>query len=139
MRFYDRVPYEQHIDRFNEIDLFLDTFPYGGHTVLSEALWSGCPAVSLMGKSFHSRVGGSLLSAVGLPQLAVNSMADYVDCAVHLGRSPELIYQMQQHLAASPHELNLFHSKRYTRSLEAAFVRAMSYFEDRVGFEDIDV
>ena len=63
--------------RFAIADLFLDTLPYNAHTVASDALWGGCPLVTCAGQTFASRVAGSLLRAVGLPELAVTSLADY--------------------------------------------------------------
>ena len=50
-------------------DLFLDTWPYNAHTTASDALWAGCPVVTLRGETFAARVAASLLTAVGLPEL----------------------------------------------------------------------
>jgi predicted O-linked N-acetylglucosamine transferase (SPINDLY family) len=39
-------------------DLFLDTWPYNAHTTASDALWAGCPVISLLGDTFAGRVYG---------------------------------------------------------------------------------
>ena len=61
-----------HLARLPQADLFLDTFPYGAHTTCSDALWMGLPVLTQVGRSFSARVAASLLSAVGLPELAVD-------------------------------------------------------------------
>ena len=67
--FAKRMPMADHFARHKCADLFIDTFPYGAHTTCSDSLWAGLPIVTLMGKSFASRVGGSLLNAINLEEL----------------------------------------------------------------------
>ena len=55
--FAKRMPMADHLARHECADLFIDTFPYGAHTTCSDALWAGLPIVTLIGKSFASRVG----------------------------------------------------------------------------------
>ena len=63
-------------------DLFLDTFPYNAGTTASDALRVGLPIVTIAGRSFISRMAGSLLHAVGLDEGVVGSLDAYVDLAV---------------------------------------------------------
>ena len=58
----------EHLARHKIANNFIDTFPYTAHTTCSDALWSGLPVITKIGQSFASRVGGSLLSAVGLKE-----------------------------------------------------------------------
>ncbi len=55
----------------------MDTYPYGGHTLTSDALWAGTPVVTKMGKTFASRVAASLLIDVGMGELVAYDDADY--------------------------------------------------------------
>ena len=64
--FAPRMPLPEHLARHRLADLFLDTFPVNAHTTASDALWAGCPVLTLAGETFVSRVAGSLLRAVGL-------------------------------------------------------------------------
>jgi predicted O-linked N-acetylglucosamine transferase (SPINDLY family) len=64
--------------------VFIDTFPYNGHTTAGDALRAGLPVVSLCGGSFASRVAASLLHDVGLPELACYSYQEYHDKALQM-------------------------------------------------------
>ena len=66
-----------HFARHKCADLFIDTFPYGAHTTCSDSLWAGLPIVTLMGKSFASRVAGSLLNAINLEELITTTEKEY--------------------------------------------------------------
>ena len=63
--FAKKVSFDDHIQRHQIIDIFLDTFPYNAHTSASDALWAGCPMISLSGETFASRVAGSILTEIG--------------------------------------------------------------------------
>src|SRR5262245_6116648 len=73
--FAPRLPQGKHLARHRMADLFLDTLPYNAHTTASDALWSGLPVLTCAGLSFASRVAGSLLHAVGLPELVTENLA----------------------------------------------------------------
>jgi predicted O-linked N-acetylglucosamine transferase (SPINDLY family) len=70
-----------HLKTYHEIDIALDTFPYNGATTSCEALWMGVPVLSLAGDSSVSRMGVSILSAIGLESWIANSVAEYVSIA----------------------------------------------------------
>lgn len=74
-----------HLARYRLADLFLDTTPYGAHTTASDALWMAVPVLTWSGRSFASRVCGSLVRSAGLPELVVDSAEAYVEKAVEIG------------------------------------------------------
>ena len=115
------LPLERHLGRLAAADLFLDTFPYNAHTTASDALWMGVPLVTRMGETFPSRVAASLLEAVGLPELATSSLADYESLALRLARSPELLGALRERLVRARASAALFDTPRYVRNLEAAY------------------
>ena len=67
----------EHLARHRLADLFLDTFPVNAHTTASDALWAGCPVITLAGNTFISRVAGSVLRTIGLPELVTTSLNEY--------------------------------------------------------------
>jgi len=75
-----------HLALYRRVDVALDTFPYHGTTTTCEALWMGVPVVTLAGDRHVSRVGASLLSAIGRPDWVAASDEDYVRIAVQLAR-----------------------------------------------------
>ncbi len=109
---------------YNEIDIALDTFPYGGGTTTVEALWMGVPVVSRRGDRFSGRVSESILAAIGLPELVAAGSDDYIARAIALAqdlpRLAELRRTLRQRVSGSP----LCDANRFTRHLEQAY-RAM--------------
>lgn len=112
---------EHHLARLRLCDLFLDSAPYNAHTSGSDALWVGLPVLTCAGRTFASRVGASMLHAVGLPELATESLEAYEALAVRLATEPGLLPALRQRLAANLPSAPLFDAARYTRHLEAAY------------------
>jgi predicted O-linked N-acetylglucosamine transferase (SPINDLY family) len=119
--FAKRVPYPEHLARLALADLCLDTWPFNGGATTSDALWTGVPVISCAGRAFASRMSGSLLHAVGLPELITENFADYERLAVRLASNPDELAALRSKLhhgrAAGP----LFDTDRFRRHLEAAF------------------
>ncbi len=114
---------ENHLARYRRADLFVDTFPYNGHTTASDALFVGLPVLTCMGRSFSSRVAGSLLNAAGLPELVTRSLEEYEALALRLATEPQLLSAIGARLANNFSTFPLFDCARFTRSLEAAYIR----------------
>jgi protein O-GlcNAc transferase len=74
----------EHLNHYHEVDIALDSFPYHGTTTTCEAMWMGCPVVTRAGGSHVSRVGVSLLTAVGLEEFICESRESYIEKAVEL-------------------------------------------------------
>jgi predicted O-linked N-acetylglucosamine transferase (SPINDLY family) len=95
-----------HLAVYNRVDVALDSFPYHGTTTTCEALSMGVPVVTLVGRTHASRVGLSLLSAVGLTDLCATTPDEYVSLAAALGRDTprraDLRTTLPDRLAASP-------------------------------------
>jgi len=121
--FAPRVAPPEYLARFQCADLVLDTFPYNAGTTASDALWMGTPIVTLSGRSYISRMAGSLLSAVGLPELATTSLADYEKLAVLLGRQPARIASYKRYLAEQGRNSPLFDLPQVVRDIETQFER----------------
>jgi protein O-GlcNAc transferase len=115
------LAYGDHLARFAVADLFLDTFPYNAHTLASDALWGGCPVVTCSGRTFPSRVAGSLLRSVGLPELVCGSLTEYEKLALTLARNTGRLGGIRQALQTARLGAPVFDTRRFTRHLEAAF------------------
>ncbi|MEM9531175.1 MAG: tetratricopeptide repeat protein [Pseudomonadota bacterium] len=96
-----KLPHLEYLARYELADLFLDTSPYNAHTTASDALWAGCPVLTVAGRSFASRVAGSLLTSAGLGDLVVEDWDSYEALAVQLGRSAEAREALKSRTAAA--------------------------------------
>ncbi|MDD3519514.1 MAG: glycosyltransferase, partial [Chromatiales bacterium] len=121
--FAPKKPHSAHLARISLADLFLDTLPYNAHTTASDALWAGVPVVTCAGETFPSRVAGSLLHAVGLPELVTERLDRYRDLALRLATQPEELKAIRQRLAENRLTTPLFDSERFTRDFEALYRR----------------
>ncbi len=113
---------EEHLARGRLADLFLDTLHYNAHTTAADALWAGVPVLTCAGATFPRRVAGSLLHAVGLPELVTHSLADYEELAVRLAGDPAQLLSLRHKLARNRHTHLLFDTDRFARHLEAAYI-----------------
>jgi predicted O-linked N-acetylglucosamine transferase (SPINDLY family) len=126
--FASRVNQAEHLARHGAADLFLDTLPCNGHTTASDALWSGLPVIARTGRSFASRVAGSLLRAVGLPELIAASATEYIATAVALASDPPKLAQMREKLLLARGQSVLFDSLRFRQHLEQAYGRMVNSY-----------
>jgi protein O-GlcNAc transferase len=120
--FAPRVPdVADHLARLRQADLFLDTLHYNAHTTASDALWAGLPLITCLGSTFASRVGASLLKAIGLEELITDSLHDYEALAIKLANEHAYLRSVKQRLADHRMTYALFNTVRFTRHLEAAY------------------
>ena len=122
--FAPRVPLPRHLARHALADLFLDTFPCNAHTTANDALFAGLPIVTCAGETFASRVSGSQLNAIGLPELVTRSLEAYEALAAKLAIDRAHLALYRARLAANRATHPLFDSGAYARALEALLLGA---------------
>lgn len=110
-----------HLSLYGEVDVALDTFPYHGTTTTCEALWMGVPVVTREGKSHVSRVGVSLLRAVGLPELVARSEDGYLEICATLAGDPRRISWYREVLRGRMARSPLMDHAGVTREVETVF------------------
>ncbi len=97
---------KDHLSLYTRVDIALDTFPYNGTTTSCEAMWMGVPVVTWRGAVHASRVGASLLSAVGHSELIADDVEGYIRTAAELAADTERLRTIRAGLrakmAASP-------------------------------------
>jgi predicted O-linked N-acetylglucosamine transferase (SPINDLY family) len=122
--FAPRVSLPEHLARHAHADLFLDTTPYNAGATANDALFMGVPVLTCAGDTMASRVAGSQLTAIGLPELITTNLADYEALALTLGRDRTLLGQYRARLAANRHTAPLFDMARFTRALDDLLLAA---------------
>lgn len=105
--------YPVHLARLARADLVLDTFPCGGHTVTSDALWAATPVLTLKGEIFASRVAASLIHATGLDNFITTNLEDYAQRAEALLAGPDQLNRARKHLEAGRTTFDLFNTALY--------------------------
>jgi len=121
--FAPRVGVGEHVARNAAADLFLDTYPYGAHTTANDALLAGLPVITCAGETLVSRIAGSQLTAIGLPELITTGFAEYEALALKLATEPALLKAYRERLAANRRSAPLFDMARYARDFEDAMLR----------------
>lgn len=119
--FAEQLPNAEHLARHKLADLFLDTFNVNAHTTASDSLWAGLPMVTKLGQGFAARVAGSLLNAIGLPELITQNDAEYEALALELATNPERLAKIHSKLADNRLTEPLFDTEQYTKHLEAGY------------------
>ncbi len=129
--FAPRVAVGAHVARNAAADLFLDTYPYGAHTTANDALLAGLPLVTCVGDTLVSRIAGSQLSAIGLPELITTGFADYEALALALATDPARLSAYRQRLSANRRTMPLFDMQAYARDFEDAMQRIWAEHANR--------
>jgi protein O-GlcNAc transferase len=104
--------------QFAGVDIALDNYPYSGVTTTCESLYVGVPVISLYGRNGVSRSGLSLLSTLGLGELAASTPEQYVEIAVALGSDLSRLEQLRASLRARFEQSSLRDEKRFTAKFE---------------------
>ena len=127
--FADSTDHSNHLARHRLADLFLDTYPYTGHTTTSDALWTGLPVVAKIGNSFSSRVSSSILSAISLNELITNCDEEYKSLILNLSNDKNKLNKIKEKIIENIKTKPLFNSKLYTENLENAYYKV---FKDKI-------
>ena len=119
--FAPKMQNSHHLARYPLADLFLDSVPYGAHTTASDALWMGVPVLTLSGRSFASRVCGSLVRSAGLTDLVYTNSEEYVARAIALAKNPAQIETYKKMLRANRDRCPLFDTNMLVGRLETLY------------------
>jgi predicted O-linked N-acetylglucosamine transferase (SPINDLY family) len=137
--FAKRMDLPEHLARHRAADLFIDTLPYNAHTTASDALWAGLPVLTCMGESFASRVAGSLLNAIGMPELVPTTQADYEALAIDLALNPAKLAALKAKLEKNRLTTPLFDTPRFTKHIETAYMQVYQRYRDDLPPEHVYV
>jgi protein O-GlcNAc transferase len=113
--------YREHLDLYNRVDIGLDPFPYNGTTTTCEALWMGVPVITLAGNTHASRVGTSLLTNIGLPELIARTDDEYREIAVQLAADREKLRFLRERLRDMVKHSALTNAEQFTANLENCY------------------
>ena len=118
-----QLPFGEHLDLFNQVDMLLDTYPYNGGITTLEGLWMGVPTLTWTGETFVSRAGLSILKRVGLEVFAAHSAEEYVQKARAYTTQVDELAQIRHALRSTMLHSPLCDLTRFSRELEDAYRR----------------
>ena len=137
--FGERINGSEYWSRYKAIDILLDTFNCSGGSTSSDALRMGCPVLTRLGDTASSRFGGSLLTALELPELITTTQKDYEERAVELANNTKKLAALKEKLRSHVSKTKLFDAQQFTNSLEKAFNEIYSRHRSNKPAKDIYV
>lgn len=121
IEFVSRLPWMQYMQTYGRIDIALDPFPFNGGITTCDALWMGVPVVTLAGATAVGRVGKSILSNVGLPELVARAPEDYVRIAADLAKNRDSLATLRAELRGRMQKSAMMDAKGLAGELESAY------------------
>ena len=128
LEFVGKQDWPQYIQTYARIDIALDPFPYNGGITTCEALWMGVPVITLSGKTAVGRVGRSILSNVGLPEMIAPSPEQYLQLAVDLANNHDRLKQLRAELRPRLQGSPLMDGPQLARDIESVYRNAWRQF-----------
>ena len=114
--------HKEHLAAYNDVDLALDPFPYGGGITTFEAVTMGVPVVSMLGDNVPARTCGAIMAALGFADFAAEDEDGYFDVAVAKASDPAALAKFRREsrkrIAASP----AGNPDLYVRAVERAYL-----------------
>jgi predicted O-linked N-acetylglucosamine transferase (SPINDLY family) len=123
--FMAKLAHDEYLARYHHADLFLDCTPYNAHTTASDAIWAGCPVLTVPGDTFAGRVAASLNHHLGMHELNAVDDDAYVDFAVRVGRDQGVREKLRARLARSRASSGLFDMQAFAADF-AGLLRMMA-------------
>lgn len=114
--FAEKLPKDEYLARYRLADLFLYTFLYSAGSTAVWALYGGLPVLTYAGKTNASRMGASIVSAAGLPEMICHSHVEYLDRAVYYARHPDKLPEVKK-------DADLFNTRKVAGYLETAYLK----------------
>jgi predicted O-linked N-acetylglucosamine transferase (SPINDLY family) len=121
LQFVDRTTRGEYLQMYNRIDVSLDPWPCNGGVTSLDAFWMGVPVVTLVGETAVGRSGLSLLSNLGLPELAARTPEQYVAIAAGLAGDLPRLQMLRAGLRARLRASTLMDGPRFARNMEQAY------------------
>jgi predicted O-linked N-acetylglucosamine transferase (SPINDLY family) len=118
-------PRLEYLDAYNDIDIALDPFPYGGITTTCEALWMGVPVITLAGRLPTHRLSSDAVRAVGMDEFVCATEEDYMQKALELSASCNRLSELRNTLRPRFKASLLGDHRRFAEIFSAQVIRGL--------------
>tara|TARA_B100001173_G_scaffold251481_1_gene222452 strand:+ start:2059 stop:4362 length:2304 start_codon:yes stop_codon:yes gene_type:complete len=110
-----------HLDRYRNIDIALDTYPYTGCTTTADALWMGVPVLTVAGKSMVSRQAAAVVMGAGHAEWICLDSDDMANKAQDLLRDINKLKELRRSLRSELKKSELLNHGELAICLENTF------------------
>lgn len=114
-----------YFESYNDIDIILDTNPFNGGTTTCFAVYMGVPVVTWAGKSLISRMGLSIMSNMGAPELVVTDADEYVRRSVTLSQDVTYLRRFKQEARQRLRQTGLGNGQIFAKEFEQACIELL--------------
>ncbi|MCF6262581.1 MAG: hypothetical protein L3J24_03205 [Xanthomonadales bacterium] len=122
-------PHTDHLnmlERYNAVDIALDTFPYSGGITSFEALSMGVLLITYPWQRPASKQGAAILNQLGYSELIAGSASEYIQIAVALANDSARLAKFQKELPLKLRQHCSDHSVIVASGLEDIFTDLVS-------------
>jgi predicted O-linked N-acetylglucosamine transferase (SPINDLY family) len=109
------------LNKYNLLDIALDTFPYSGGTTSLESYWMGVPVLTKKGDYFMSKSTESINKNIGLNDWIANDESDYINKAVNFSNNLNLLQSVKTYLLENRETFTIFDSQDLAKQMLNAF------------------
>ncbi len=113
-------PRLDYLSKYNEIDIALSPFPYGGGTTAVEGLWMGVPVIIKKGNYFLSHLGETIANNSDLTDWIAEDENDYIKKAIKLSSDKESLQKLRMSLREKLRKSPLFDIQKFAKNFEGA-------------------
>jgi len=106
---------------FEQIDIYLDTFPHNNGTTLVEALWCGLPVVTMVDRPPFGCIGQAMLTQAGLEGWIAKTEGEYLRIAADLAGDIDRLEEIRLNQRDRIANTALFDEERMVRWFEYAY------------------
>jgi len=117
-------------EKYNSIDIVLDTFPYNGGTTSLESFWMCVPLLTIKGNTFLSKCGESLNITLGLDEWICHDEIDYINKAIYMSQNIDKLQSVKNYLFDNRKKFKIFDSKNLAENLSVAFKDMVLTYND---------
>ena len=128
LKFSGVSKFEERKSLIEEMDVYLDTFPFAGGRQIWEVLSAGVPVVTKAGTGIRGRSSHSILCNLDLSELSVNKNELYIQLAMELANDIQRLALLKTDLHQKVTESSNCDPSSFTLKLEVAFRSAWRDF-----------
>jgi len=118
------------LNKYNLIDIALDTFPYNGMTTSLDSYWMCVPVLTVKGNHFISRAGESINKSIGLNSWVASDLDDYLLKAVSFSKDLNFLQNTKNYLTKNKNKFVIFNSEDLSEELSLAFKNMLTNYKN---------